>query len=457
MGQPVDTTVLSAVTGNKRKLVTIRTIDALEPIEGADLIEVATVEGWKLVVKRGEFNVGDTCVYFEIDSFLPDGNPAWQFLVDKSPREFEGARGHRLRTIKLKGQVSQGLALSLSALPIIDDLICGVQPSQSAFGSNHHYGAIACTLFSGAQADVIRELDFSDLLGVKKFEAPLAACLQGQAKGTFPSFLQKTDQERCQNLGPKIFGYDDQVFFLSDEELDKIPPEARQAMHDQGILILSDGRPAKVLRAQAKRDARYEISMKLDGSSGTFYVRGVQKVLGDDETPAPTWVPEIGACSRNLELKINDENKDNTFVRVLHDMCLNVALENLYNETGREIAVQGEIMGGSIQGNRENFKGIKFFVFDIFDIKTHQYLSPTERMEVFEKLKTTAPTIEHVPVLHPSTTLNELGLTSVTDLLKFAEGPSINHTIREGLVFKRVDGQFSFKAISNLFLTKEKD
>ena len=69
---------VSTVTGNKRKLVTIRTIDGLEPIEGADVIEVAVIGGWKLVVKRGEFKVGDQCVYFEIDSFLPDGVPAWQ-------------------------------------------------------------------------------------------------------------------------------------------------------------------------------------------------------------------------------------------------------------------------------------------------------------------------------------------------------------------------------------------
>lgn len=99
---------------NKRKLVTVRQIDALNSIEGADAIEVATIEGWKVVVKRGEFAVGQQVVYIECDAFLPEGNPAWQFLIDKSPRIFEGVKGHKLRTIKLRGVTSQGLVLRLN-------------------------------------------------------------------------------------------------------------------------------------------------------------------------------------------------------------------------------------------------------------------------------------------------------------------------------------------------------
>ena len=97
----------------QRKLVTVRTIDAVNPIPDADAIEVATIGGWNVVVKKGEVKAGDKCVYFEIDSFLPTGNPAWQFLVDKQSRTFEGVVGHRLRTVKLRGVTSQGLALRL--------------------------------------------------------------------------------------------------------------------------------------------------------------------------------------------------------------------------------------------------------------------------------------------------------------------------------------------------------
>lgn len=94
-----------------RRLATFRTIDAVEPIPGADAIELAVVGGWKVVTKKGEFQVGDPCVYLEVDSFLPDGVPAWQFLVDKSSRTFNGVVGHKLRTVKLRGAISQGLIL----------------------------------------------------------------------------------------------------------------------------------------------------------------------------------------------------------------------------------------------------------------------------------------------------------------------------------------------------------
>ena len=127
----------------ERKLVTIRTIDAINPIEGADAIECAVFGGWTVVVKKNEFKVGDRAVYFEIDSFLPTGNPAWQFLVDKSPRTFEGVVGHRLRTVKLRGQISQGFVMPLSALPQIANL--------------------------DEDADIAAEL------GIKKWEQPLPA------------------------------------------------------------------------------------------------------------------------------------------------------------------------------------------------------------------------------------------------------------------------------------------
>ena len=92
----------------ERKLATIRVIDDLQPIEGADLIEKAVVGGWNIVVKKNEFSVGDLCCYVEIDSFLGDGNPAWQFLVDKQPKMFNGKKGHKLRSMKMRGVISQG-------------------------------------------------------------------------------------------------------------------------------------------------------------------------------------------------------------------------------------------------------------------------------------------------------------------------------------------------------------
>lgn len=449
---------VSQVTGNKRKLVTVRRIDALDPIPDADAIEVATVEGWKLVVKKGEFKVGDPCVYFEIDSFLPDGVPAWQFLVDKSSREFEGMKGHKLRTIKLRGQISQGLVLPIH--------VCS-QIAVYGTPANRPYPVWQFTLPNGEvlywESDedllTLRQYDFSELLGIKKYEAPLPAELAGQAAGLFPSFIQKTDQERCQNLKNEIFGYTETVRQVSDWI------DVNVTLPEDGALIKGKNAEGKewtetwdsqeplgtmthwaamsVLPPKASPDDVYEITIKLDGSSMTAFHRD----------------GEVGVCSRNLQLKTDDCNKDNTFVRMFFDGGLNWALPALAKDFGN-IAIQGELMGPGIQGNREELKDFKFFVFDVFFIDHSRYAMPMEREDIMRALYAMGVDphkVDHVPVVDTYAKLSDLGLHSIEDLLKFAEGPSIKHPIREGLVFKRMDGQFSFKAISNTFLAKEKD
>jgi RNA ligase (TIGR02306 family) len=357
----------------ERKLVTVRKIAALNPIDGADAIEVATIDGWKVVTKKGEFKVDDYCVYFEIDSFLPESDLRYAFLM-KSTREFEGVRGHKLRTIKLRGQISQGLVLPVSAFPEIEEVLNDAFASKLLDVSDH---------------------DFSDLLGIKKYEAPVSASLAGQVRGNFPSFIKKTDQERCQNLKKDIF------------------------FKNAG--------------------AKYEVSTKLDGSSMTAYHNnGV-----------------VGVCSRNLDLKIDDDNKDNSFVRLLVDSGLMVALPKMGN-----IAIQGELMGPGVQGNRENLKAHKLFVFDIQMIDLGTYCTPFERDVLVKSLYdygVNPDLVTHVPVLNRYFVLEEHSIYTTDDLLEFAEGPSLVHSIREGVVFKSESGDFSFKAISNVFLAKEKD
>jgi RNA ligase (TIGR02306 family) len=91
-----------------RKLASIQKIVDIRPIDGADKIEVAQVLGWEVVVaKKDEFKVGDLVIYIEIDSIVPD----------KSEFDFLRDRKFRVRTIKLRKQVSQGLILPLSILP----------------------------------------------------------------------------------------------------------------------------------------------------------------------------------------------------------------------------------------------------------------------------------------------------------------------------------------------------
>lgn len=145
-----------------RKLATIRKIDEIRPIQGADAIECAVVGGWTVVVKKNEFKVGEKALYIEIDSWVPTRLAPF-LSKGQEPREYNGVKGERLRTVKLRGQLSQGLLLPFPEVGEEDQ-------------------------------------DLSQLLGIQKWEAPIPAQLAGQVRGNFPTAVPKTDQERIQNL-----------------------------------------------------------------------------------------------------------------------------------------------------------------------------------------------------------------------------------------------------------------
>ncbi len=158
-----------------RKLASIQRIKALEPIADADAIEKATVLGWQLVVKKGEFAVGDLCVYCEIDSLLPD-RPEFEFLK---------ARGMRIRTVRLRGQISQGICFPLNILP--------------------------------QGTDIQEDTDVTDVLEIIKYEPPIPASLAGVAKGLFPSFIPKTDETRVQVLQDVLDKYKNELCYVTEK------------------------------------------------------------------------------------------------------------------------------------------------------------------------------------------------------------------------------------------------
>lgn len=177
-----------------RKLATIRKIDELNPIEGADAIECAVVGGWKVVAQKGLYNVGDLAVYFEIDSWIP--TELAPFLSKgKEPREFEGVKGERLKTIKLRGQLSQGLLMPLKEI----GEVLGLQV----------YGELYQEIEDG--------YDMTEILGIKKWEKPVNAQLAGVCKGNFPTLIPKTDQERVQNLKKEITNSQGATFEVTEK------------------------------------------------------------------------------------------------------------------------------------------------------------------------------------------------------------------------------------------------
>lgn len=150
-----------------RKLASVQRIWKIEPIEGADRIELAHVLGWQCVVNKGQFQEMDPAVYFEVDSFLPIA-PEYEFLRATSYRKTDiMGEGFRLRTMKFRGQISQGLLLPVSAFPAI--------PTDAEVGT-----------------------DVTELLGVKKWEIEERITTGGTMIGTLPYDIPHTDETRVQ-------------------------------------------------------------------------------------------------------------------------------------------------------------------------------------------------------------------------------------------------------------------
>ena len=326
-------------------MATVRRIDAINPIPDADSIECAVLGGWKVVTKKGEYKPGDLAVYCEIDSWIP--NELAPFLSKGEPKEYNGVKGERLSTVRLRKQLSQGLLLPLVCLGRL----------------------------------IVKEgTDVSEELGIRKWEAPVSPQLAGQVKGTFPSQIPKTDQERVQNLKRELENYDS-VFF--------------------------------------------EVTEKMEGSSMTCYL-----IDG-----------EFGVCSRNMDLK-RDEN--NTFWKVAIEEDIE---QKLRAYRADNIALQGELIGPGIQGNIYNLISHHFKVFDVYDIQEGYYLLPEDRKTFVDAMG-----LKHVPVLGTHLLVDP----DIDSILLAAEGKSLlnPNQEREGVVYKSMNSQFSFKAISNKYLLK---
>ena len=172
-----------------RKLASIQRITHIEPIEGADKIELAHVLGWQCVVNKGQFKENDLAVYFEVDSFLPI-KPEFEFLRSSSYKKTDlMGEGFRLRTMKFRGQISQGLLLPVSQ-------------------------------FQPLLGDTEEGMDVTDKLEVKLWEIEERATTGGTVIGNLPMDIPHTDETRVQA-----------------EPLDSIPRVVHKSKHLSFTLI----------------------------------------------------------------------------------------------------------------------------------------------------------------------------------------------------------------------------
>lgn len=276
-----------------RQLATIRTIASTRPIQGADRIEVAQVDGWECVVKKGEFEVGQHIVYVEVDSVMPE-RPEFEFLRD---------RKFRVRTIKLRGQVSQGLVLPLDILPagnykLGDDVteLLGV----TKYDPQAQQEALLLTKQPKTPTNPVVKF-------LMRFKWYRRLFMKPKRKGGFPDWIVKTDETRIQNL-------------------------------------------TTLFDIERKKGTLFSVTEKVDGQSATYFLQKISRRKY-----------EFGVCSRNIRLGTPDNSSYWTIARKYD---IENVLKKLIGEY-QTIVLQGEICGDGIQGNKYHISGYDLFAFNL--------------------------------------------------------------------------------------------
>jgi hypothetical protein len=253
---------------------------------------VAQVDGWECVVKKEEFQIGESIVYIEVDSIVPE-RPEFEFLRD---------RKFRVKTIKLRKQVSQGLVLPISVLPpgnykTDDDVtdIIGVK--------KHDPQADQERLLTARESEK-RSRVWMWFMRFKWFRRIFA---KSKRKGGFPDWIVKTDEERIQN---------------------------KMAMFDNEKAL----------------GTRFIVTEKLDGQSVTFFLKKISRRKY-----------EFGVCSRNIYLSKPD---DSSYWTIALRLNIENVLRSIIGEHD-SIVLQGEILGPRIQGNKYRVSGYEFYAFNL--------------------------------------------------------------------------------------------
>lgn len=385
------------IINDKRALAYIATIDKIESINNADNIELVYILGWKVIAKKNEFTVGDKCVYFEIDSKLP--------IADWS--QFMSSKHYKVKTMKLNkfNVVSQGLALPLRAFPELEGLDVGtdvtdklkVVYAEAEDNSRKKDNPNAKYESMRARHKKLFKKPWAKWLMKRDWGRKLMFFFFGKKKDNprgFPTFISKTDEERVENQPWRI----------------------------------GDGKT-------------YLCTEKLDGTSCTYALerKGKNKF-------------EYYVCSRNVRQQ--DENQTTYHDHNIYwDLSFKYDIEKhlrdfLYHRPDCKWAcIQGEGVG-NVQGNPLKLKEDDLYVFNFKTDVDGRWDSRKGKMLIEKSFG-----MKWVPIIGEVQMPN-----SMQELKALADGPSLVNpeVMREGYVYRSLDGKDSFKNVSNAFLLSKK-
>jgi hypothetical protein len=279
-----------------RKLASIREIKEIHPIPNMDRIELAIIDGWQVIVKKGEYNIGDLTIYCEIDSILPE-KPEFEFLRDKK---------FRIKTMKLRGTLSQGICFPLTIIP----------------NKNYKIGDDVTDIIGIKKYESLSETEDTESKDKNKYKNPVIQyllrfsifrklLLSKRKKYNFPDFISKTDETRIQNM----------THLLNNKNIE------------------------------------YVVREKIDGQSGTFVVKKGKTLFGKINY-------EYIVCSRNLRLKNKEMSR--SYWKVSEKYNIEKILIDLVDRLNVEwVAIQGECIDTNVQGNKYNIKEADLYVFNL--------------------------------------------------------------------------------------------
>ena len=405
---------------NVRELAYLTIVDAIEPIEGKDRVEAAVIGGWKTMVKKGAFNPGDIGIYFEVDSKLPE----------KPEYEFTAKYHYKIKTQKFKQFYSQGLLMHPNDIGWEVVNVGGNQAVKDDKGEIHFVDAE--TRFLTKQLGVtyaVAEDNRRKGSGPDKYakmakrhpnlfkKKPVRWLMKrtwgkklmffffgkSKDKRNWPQWVVKTDEERVQNM-PWVF---------SDPDW---------------------------------HDATWFATEKIDGSSTTFTIK-----RGTGFSKDTYYVCSRNVCFDTPEKEGKCYYDTNIYTEMAEKYNIQTKIKAMLHENSDLdfVTIQGETYGAGVQKRDYSIKDHDFMAFNvIFGYKdgTRKRLNPREMTDYLKPFA-----IPCIPIISGSFKLPD----TCDELLKIAEGNSaVDGLPREGIVFRDVNGERSFKAVSNPFLVK---